>query len=269
MLGVENPWSEPSRAANGTPVFLAPEWCRQKPKAGVARTFENGCPLCEPQLHREHPDVRRLESGGWVHTNLWPLTPDHMVVTPDVGHVESPSELGEAGWHQLLSDVFCAMSEKQRPVVAGATMGIGSSASLPHLHAQVLAKGGFLAYEQERGFCNECGGEARDDWFVKSFGSVSVVVPRVGLESEVLVLGVCSTGPGDVWLHDAASATAWVQDRITALGHTGTNVAFHADEHVHLHMRPSPQRLSGVEDASGETVIRWCGEAFRDRLLEE
>jgi hypothetical protein len=268
VLDVESTWSEHTRAANGSRVFLAPEWCRQKPQSGVARTFEHGCPLCEPNLHVEHPDVRQLPTGGWVHTNLWPLSRHHAVVTPDVGHVEDPNELDERGWTQLLRDVFCAMGERPRPVVAGATMGPGSSASLPHLHAQVLAKEGFSAYEHERGFCATCGGAERDDWLVRSFGLVDVVVPRVGLESEVIVLGACMAEPDEAWLSAAGEAVSWVQRCFLEFGQSGTNIAFHADEHAHLHMRPSPQRLSGLEDASGETVIRWCGEAFRDRFSE-
>jgi hypothetical protein len=216
------------------------------------------CPFCSPHLEK-HAGLVWLHSGGSAHLNPWPLVPEHLVVVPGIDHLTAPASLTESLWVQFLSDIEAATELLTSPhVVAGCSLGSMSASSVEHLHAQVLGIdfAPTCAHEIHLAEKTQTCVVIADDAGVECF------VPPVGLTGEVLL---CNDGK------PLAAFAPLLQRLVTAYAEKGwhsLNVACHGVSSArHLHVRPSPTRQAGLEDAIGMPVSRLWGQDLVRALL--
>jgi hypothetical protein len=213
------------------------------------------CPFCSPHLEQHYGFVR-LHTGGSAHLNPWPLVPEHLVVVPAADHLTSPVELTEQFWAQFFSDIEAAIQLITSPhAIAGCSLGNQSASSVDHLHAQVLGID-FAPTCTHKMHLTE---KVQSCTTLASDAGVECLVPPVGLTGEVLLRNdgkpLATFTPLMPKLVAAYAASGWYS----------LNVACHGvASGRHLHVRPSPTRQAGLEDALGMPVSRvWGPELVR------
>lgn len=261
------------------PQLLAPAAARAKPRRGL-NDDGKGCLLCPPRLAGQ-PGSTTLGIGqARMHPNLWPLAPVHLIVVPEPVHCIDPLALVAQGWGLLLDATLaaCALAERtlqyldgaHTHVVAGASLGPDSGASLDHLHTQVLGGIEVPAYLEEQQQCPVCESGLDVATFGDGGDTAHVSVPTNGLCGEVLIANRQHAAEWSAQtLENISRALRWCHKRFADLGYRGSNLVLHRDQHWHLHLRPAPPKISGLEDALGAVVVRWQGQALVQRLLTD
>ena len=216
------------------------------------------CPFCSPHLE-QHAGLIRLHSGGSAHLNPWPLVPEHLVVVPGADHLIAPTELTEQLWAQFFSDIEASMQLLTSPhVVAGCSLGNRSASSVDHLHAQVLGIDFAPTCAHETYLAEKAHGCV----VIASDAGVECLVPPVGLTGEVLLRNDGKP------LATFAMLLPRLVAAYAARGWYSLNVACHGVSSArHLHVRPSPTRQAGLEDALGMPVSRLWGPELAHVLL--